>query len=1009
MKENTAYPECAMARGNKRLRGAGSIARLLLLVPLFAGIGISQVDRSAITGTVLDPSGRAIPNSLVVATNSSTGIERRTQSNGAGVYELYDLPIGTWSAVFSASGFADTRYEELSQTVGQTRTLNPVLRLASAGTQVTVNEPLPEGSQSSASIDQSVEDRAIEDLPLNGRNWTSLTDLAPGAIDQGSSTQRSIRFTGHGRDEMNITLDGVDATGIVNQAQKAYVRLAIPLSAISEFRVNTVLPTAETGDASGAQIIVASASGGNLFSGSLFEYFRNSDFDARSPLDLTKGPLPFHMNQFGGTFGGPIRKNKTFFFLDYEEIRQVQNQTLIGFVPSAAVRALTLSQSPALTPIIGDYPLGNGAVTGGVQQWNGVGGSFDNEYSALARLDHRFTDSTSGYMRFDYDSALTVAPLGTLTDRQLNSEKPLNGVAELLHVFSPSLVNEFKFGTNQMVSHSYNLTPFGYTVNVSGFTALNPSQTTNQDGRTWSWLDNVSLVRGRNVLKFGAEVRRVEINEGNSFTGALTYNSLANFEDNILNSASYTALQPLKRMRKTAEFGYVQDEFKLRPNLTINAGLRYEYYSDFHEITGRAIPFDFQTCGGFCPPNAAFLFPAKDNIDPRVGIAWSPAGHTVFRLGYGIYHEDAQLDDQNFPTANDVPRYSLALGSQFPNLSYPLDSLLATATGIDSPKDQVRNRKDTYSQQWAASIQQELPFKFIGTVSVIGNKGTNIMNRAYTNVIDPTTGARPYPRYGQIELRAKDGNSDYDGLQFQAHRYLRRGWLMTAGYLWSHAIDDGSLGSGVEDVFPENVSCRRCERASSNYDARQSFSVSSVYELPFGPGRSLVREKGLLSAVLGGWELTGVAGGRTGLPVNITVDRSATVMPDGNSANQRPNLLPGVPLTPAAGSTPLQWINPAAFSVPAPKTWGNLGRNAFLGPALWQIDTALRRRIALRERVALELRGECFNLLNRAQYGNPSSDISAPSSFGRITTVVNTGPTGSGTPRQFEIAARLVF
>ena len=230
--------------------------RVLLLVPVFAGFGLSQIDRSAITGTVLDPSGKAIPNSSVVATNSSTGIERRTQSNAEGVYGLYDLPIGTWTAVFSASGFADTRYEGLSQTVGQTRTLNPVLRIASGGQRVTVNEPLPQGSQSSATIDQSVEDRAIADLPLNGRNWTSLTQLAPGAIDQGGSTQRSIRFTGHGRDEMNITLDGVDATGIVNQAQKAFVRLAIPISAISEFRVDSVLPTAETGDASGAQIIV---------------------------------------------------------------------------------------------------------------------------------------------------------------------------------------------------------------------------------------------------------------------------------------------------------------------------------------------------------------------------------------------------------------------------------------------------------------------------------------------------------------------------------------------------------------------------------------------------------------------------------------------------------------------------------------------------------------------------------------------------------------------------------
>jgi len=283
------------------------------------------------------------------------------------------------------------------------------------------------------------------------------------------------------------------------------------------------------------------------------------------------------------------------------------------------------------------------------------------------------------------------------------------------------------------------------------------------------------------------------------------------------------------------------------------------------------------------------------------------------------------------------------------------------------------------------------------------------MNRSYVNVIDPATGARPYPSYGQIELRAKDGNSTFEALQIAARRYLAQGWLLSANYMWSHAINDGSLGSGVEDDFPENVACRACERASSDQDASQSFSVASVYELPFGHGRKWLTRPAPLGAVFGRWELSGLAGGRTGLPVNITVDRSATVLPDGNSANQRPNYVSGESLTPAGGSTPGLWINPSAFSVPAVGTWGDLGRNAFRGPALWQADLAVQRRIPLREGKALELRGEFFNVLNRAQYGNPLADISAPASFGRITSLVNTTPTGSGTPRQIEIAARLVF
>ena len=245
------------------------LAHTLLLASLvFAGNGFSQVDRSSLTGTILDESRKPIPGAVVVATNAS-GEERRTQSNMQGVYELPDLPIGTWTVVISAPGFRSARYERIDQVVGRTRTLNSELKVASAsGEQITVSEQLVRLDESSATLGDAVEQTAIDDLPLNGRNWTSLTELAPGAIDQGGSTQRSIRFTGRGRDEMNITFDGVDATGIVNQAQKAYVRLAIPVSAISEFRVDTVLPTAEYGDASGAQISVVSESGGNQFNGS---------------------------------------------------------------------------------------------------------------------------------------------------------------------------------------------------------------------------------------------------------------------------------------------------------------------------------------------------------------------------------------------------------------------------------------------------------------------------------------------------------------------------------------------------------------------------------------------------------------------------------------------------------------------------------------------------------------------------------------------------------------------
>lgn len=1000
----------------KVCRRLGCAPRWLFVATLWivgAALCFGQVDRSALTGTVHDSSGRVVPDARITVREINTALERTTVTNTDGVYSLADLPIGTYSAVFTKSGFKDVRYEDIRQQVGQTRTIDLVLTPSDRLEELTVSAAPIQVDQTSAKLGAALQDEAIQELPLNGRNWASLTALIPGAIDSGGSNQRTIRFVGRGRDDMNITYDGVDATGIVNQAQKNYIRLSIPTEAISEFRVDTAQYTAEFGDASGAQIIVASPSGSNAFHGSLFEFLRNSFFDARSPFDATPGPLPFRLNQFGGSFSGPLRRNKTFFYVSYEGFRQVQDQTLIGFVPSAPLRNQALLFSPALGKILSSYPLGNGLTSSpNIAQYTGTGGSVDNENSEMVRIDHHFTGVTTGYLRFNYDQALSVTPLGSLLDRQRVYTAPLNGIAELTHVFTPALLNEFKFGINQAISRTHNLSNQPFSVAVSGFTTLNSSKSSDQDGTTFSWLDNLSWMRGKHVIRAGVGIRRIQVNEGNSVDGTLTYTSAANFVNNLLDQATETALLPLKRMRKTQESAYVQDEFKIKSNLTLNAGLRYEYFSVFHESTGRAAPFDFVSCGGFCPPGSPFYFPTKGGFDPRIALAWSPAasaGNTVVRAGYGIYHEDGQEDDQNFPTANDVASYTLTRGRAFPNLSFPIDSFLVNATGVLSPKDLYRYRKDMYAQNWSFSVQQNFAGAFLATVAFLGSKGTNVMNRSYTNLINPLTGTRPYPQYGRIELRDNQSSSSFNGLQFSLQRSFAGGWLMAANYMWSHAINDASLGSGVEDVFPENVSCRACERSSSDQDARHSLSAYVVYQLPFGPTRSHLNRPGVARALLGGWEWNALATGRSGLPVNITVDRPSSALPDGNSNNQRPNRVSGISLTPAGGSTASSWINPAAFAVPAAGTWGNLGRNAFNGPALWQIDTALAKQVRITERTGLQFRAECFNLLNRAQFGNPLADISAPASFGRITSLVNTGPTGSGTPRQFQLSLRLLF
>src|SRR5580658_199581 len=327
----------------------------LVLQPLCPIVLQAQVDRTAITGTVTDQQGHRIPQSTVRATERSTGFQRETSTTSQGTYELPGLPLGVYSVQFSKAGFANFTADRVEQLVGQTRTLNVQLGVASGKDQTTVVEPLVQLDRVDATIGTAIEQAQVSDLPINGRNWATLTALAPGAIDNGAGDQRTIRFAGHGLDDNNLTLDGVDATAVYNQEQREYMRLNIPLDSITEFQVQSQNfgADAQSGTA-GGQVAVVSPSGTNIFHGSMFDYFRNNALDARSPFDGAS-PDPFLLNQFGGALGGPVVRGRTFFQANYEGLRQRLDGTQIGLVPSPAFAAQVAVASPALAPILQAY------------------------------------------------------------------------------------------------------------------------------------------------------------------------------------------------------------------------------------------------------------------------------------------------------------------------------------------------------------------------------------------------------------------------------------------------------------------------------------------------------------------------------------------------------------------------------------------------------------------------------------------------------------------------------
>jgi hypothetical protein len=980
---------------------------LQLLSPLLA-----QVERTALTGTVTDQQGNRIPQTRVRAIQNATGLQRETLTTSQGTYELPNLPPGLYSVQFLRSGFSMVTVEQVDQIVGHTRTLNARLEVAHGKEQTTVTEPLVQLDKVDATIGAAIEQTQVNDLPINGRNWATLTALAPGAIDNGAGDQRTIRFAGHGLDDNNLTLDGVDATAIYNQEQREYMRLNIPLDSITEFQVQSQNFGADTqSGTAGGQVSVVSPSGTNVFHGSAFDYFRNNALDARSPFDGTS-PDPFLLNQFGGGFGGPIVHSKTFFYANYEGLRQRLDGTQIGLVPSPTFQTQAALASPALIPILQAYPAGTSATSNpNVWQYKALGRQIDNEDSGMIRLDHYFSDRTTTFVRFNSDEAVETIPTGQLTARTEYDTKYNNGVVELSHVFTPTLINEAKLGINQTIYHTANLSPVPFGVSVSGFSALTGSSTTDYPSKSFDLIDDVFWAKGKHIIKFGAEVRWILLNQGTSQSGSLTYTSTSSFLTNSMGSASYTAILPLVRQRKTQYWGYFQDEWRATPNLTVTAGIRYNFFNALHAIGNDDVPFDFGTCGGYCPRSDSFFHPRYDDFDPRLGIAWAH-GDTVLRVGGGLYHTDGQEDDQNLPISNTVDRYSFS-NTAFPTLSFPLTPFLQYAEngglGVVSPRDLDRNRKDDTVAAWTASVQRKLPLNIVGTASYLGNKGTHVLTTTYVNLVNPQTGVAPYPAFGPVSWRGDVGNSNFNALQLNARRAFQNGLLLSGNYMWSHSINDGSIGGGESDT-PQDSFCRSCDRGSSDDDVRRVFNLSAVYELPFGAGKRHLGSPGLARTILGAWTGGVIATRQSGLPVNITIDRSNASVPGqyAISGSERPNYVYGISLTPAAGSTPQEWINPAAFSTPVAGTFGNLGHNAFRAPGISEVELALSKDVHIAERVTLRFRADVFNLFNRAQYGAPNADVSQ-STFGVITTTISNYATGRGTPREFQLSAKISF
>ena len=748
----------------------------------------------------------------------------------------------------------------------------------------------------------------MEDIPLNGRDWALLMTLAPGAVNLGAGGQRDLRFVGRGIDDSNYTYDGVDATGVQEQSQKVGVRLAISLESIAEFRVSSSVYTADQGGSAGAIVSIVSKTGTNAFHGSAFDFLRNNVFDARSPFDTEHPALPlepvrrqlWRAHQEGPHFLlHGLRRDPA--APGHHRDRVCTERRVSGKRDQS--RSHPLPRPVAAQGLL--IPVGDGITNEWIQPQS------DNirEDSGMFRLDHTFTDRTSIFARLNIDDANSTAPLDTLGGLDNPLIRPSNYVVQLTHTFSPTIINELRGGINRSALHHYqngtcpqstaNGLPGTICADVSGpFDSPSDSQLDEEVGTTIDGYDDLTIVRGRHTIKMGIGVERHRLNNSDESiaNGDLSYDSTDDFLNNVVDSYSYVGPLTLGGERRTYIMPYVQDTFKVRPNLTLNYGLRYEHYSVLKEAFGRQAVVKV-SCGGFCPQGTPLYSPYYKDFAPRLGLAWAPggnAGKTVIRAGFGMYFSPNQMDDFTDGHESTDQRFAVS-SADVPNLAWPILPSLLPAP-LYSPKAWDPNRKDGYFENWDFTVERMLPGNFIGQIAYDGSEGHRLFGKLQANVIDPVTGLRPIPTFGQYGYKNNLGNSNFHSLQVSLQRHLTSGWLWGTQYMWSHGLADEGFGAG-DTTNIQNVSCIRCDYSSSDIDIRQSLSVNSVYELPFGRGKHFLNNGGAAGKVLGGWQLSGIASAMSGRPIDIEIDRKASALPDGNKKAQRPDLVPGdVPL-----------------------------------------------------------------------------------------------------------------
>jgi hypothetical protein len=1009
----------------------------LLLLDLGA-LSHAQLTGATIEGTVADATGAVIPNAVVEATHQPTGIVRTVPTNDRGFYAIPNLAPGNYTITITAAGFQKSVAKDINVTPGMQREINWSLAVGSPGQTVLVSS-FPSGVQlASSSMADVISPNTVVDLPLNGRDWTSLATLAPTVAtvrtqpgfaisnqraNRGNGTQLTI--AGSRPQQNSYRIDGISVDDYSNGAPSDVLGSTLGVDAIQEFSVISSNAPAQYGLSSGGIINAVTRSGTDAFHGGAYEFLRNSAFDARNFFDPPKIP-PFRRNQFGGSLGGPIRKGHTFFFVNYEGLRQNQGVTQSSTVPSQNARNGMLSTgnvtvSPKVAPFLQFYPLPNGPLSpsGDAGTFAFAGPQITSEEFVTARLDHSFagSDHVFGTYIFDHSNVTQPDSFDVVLLRSRSSHQ--FAALEDTHTFSPTFISVARIGFNRYVSEAPQTvraisaaaadTSLGFVsgravglIQVSGlstfFGGIGGVGEFDFHYNTYQFYDDAFLTRGVQNIQFGALVERIQSNQLGTANanGEYAFGSIAAFLTNI--PTSFTAAIPAtvtpRDLRQTVVGAYLQDDIRLRPNLTANLGVRYEMATVPTETANRLSTLPTLTSPQPKLGSPYFANPTLRNFEPRVGFSWDPLhdGRASVRGAFGIYDvlpmpylfELISLFSAPFLQQGTVTTANGLGAGSFPNGGFPLLTGNTLRYAYIDP-----NPRRNYVMQWNFSIQREFPGKVTVTAGYVGSHGVHQPFRADdVNYVLPTltplgyewpiphgSGTKLNTNVGRIDALLWNGVSSYNALVLKAVKNIAHGIQVQSSYTWSKSIDLGSA-SIAGDTFSNSVQALpffdpKLRRAVSDFDVPQVATISLIWMLP-----KTTVGRGFASWLLNGWEYSAIFTAQSGLPITPLIGGDPLGL---NSAVtfDFPNRLKGPGCETAVIPGNVHYINTACFTFPnPPELLGNSGRNSIFGPGLVDFDVSLFKNNyipQISEAFNLQFRFEAFNVINRTNFANPTA------------------------------------